>query len=253
MNRPLATMAVALAAGAAAAGLGAGPADSRGSSSGSCLPGGFPDSCRVFLTGSGPSPSTLTMHAGQVVTFFNGDSVTHTVVFANGLCSLTLAPDQGGYNGGFCDNGFTSSLGSYPYTEDGKFPGTVVTVPWRRSVTLTARTHTIPAGKRLTLHGLVSQSNTGAAPPPPVLILARRNSRQPFEQVATARTKGSHQATYGWKLSVHPDVTTTYIAKVTAQRTCYFPVRRCARQDAQVWINAKSRPLTIRIRQEGSR
>jgi hypothetical protein len=189
------------------------------------------------------------MHAGQNVKFFNRDSAPHTVVFANGLCSVTLTPDTGGsFDGGFCSDPFTSHVGSYAYAEDGKFPGTVVTMPWSRSVTLTARTHTIQDGTRLTLHGLVVQSNTGAAPPPPVLVLARHNSKQPFKPVATVRTRGSHQATYGWKLKLQPNVMTTYIAEVTAQRTCYFPASSCTHPQAQHWANANSRPFTVRIR-----
>jgi hypothetical protein len=188
------------------------------------------------------------MHAGQVVTFFNEDSATHTVVFANGLCSLTLTPGQGGYNGGFCESRFTSLVGSYPYTEDGTFAGTVVTAPWPRSVTLTARTHTIRSGTGLPLQGRVQQSYTGAAPPPPVRVLARRNSKQPFEPVATVRTRGAHQAIYRWKLNVRPAMTTTYIVEVTAQRTCYFPASRCAQPSGPFWTDPKSRPFTVRIR-----
>jgi plastocyanin len=248
MKKRFATMAILVTAVAAPAGLFASPANSHGNSRGSCLAGGFPDSCRVSLTAAGPSPSTLTMHAGQAVSFFNTDSVAHTIVFANGLCSLTLTPGQGGYGGGFCSNDFTAQVGSYPYTEDGKFPGSVRTMPWHRSVTLTARTHTIQGGTRLTLHGLVLQSNTGAAPPPPVLVLARPNSSQPFEPVTTVRTRGAHQTSYQWKLKVKPNATTTYIAKVTAQRLCYFPASRCADIRGQFWTNAQSRPFTVRIR-----
>jgi hypothetical protein len=193
------------------------------------------------------------MHATQAVTFFNTDSVTHTVVFANGLCSVTLSPGAGGYDGGFCNSPFTSHVGSYAYTVDGKFPGTVVTIPWRRSVTLTARAHTIRGGTRLTLHGLVRQSHTEAAPPPPVLVLARHNDKQPFQPVATVRTRGSHQSTYGWMLDVHPQVATTYIARVTTQRQCYYPASRCAHPQGQVWANANSRPFTVRIRREEPR
>ncbi len=201
-----------------------------------------PFGCEVTLTGAGPSPSTLEMHALGGLHFYNPDSVPHRVVFANGLCSLTVPPGQ--------DSGcgrFIAFVGSYAYTVDGKFPGTVVTTPLPRSVSLTARTHMIRGGTRLTLHGQVMRSNTGAAPPPPVVVLARDNSGQAFEPVATVRTRGSHQATYRWKLDVQPDVATTYIAKVTAQRSCYYPASGCAHPQGQLWANAKSRPFTVRI------
>jgi hypothetical protein len=135
----------------------------------------------------------------------------------------------------------------------GRFPGTAVTTPLPRSVTLMARRHVIRAGTRLTLHGQVVRSNTGSAPPPPVLVLARHNSKQPFEPVATVRTGNSHQATYRWKLDVQQHVATTYIAGVTAQRPCYYPASRCAHPQGQVWANADSRPFAVRIRQRGPR
>ena len=187
------------------------------------------------------------MYALGRVHFYNQDSGPHTVVFANGLCSLTVTAGEVGPVG--CSSSFMLYAGTYAYTVDGKFPGTVITTPLSRSVSLTARGHTIRAGTGLTVHGHVTRSNTGAAPPPPVIVLARHNSGQPFEPVATVRTKGDHEAVYGWKLDVHPEVATTYIAEVTAQRLCYYPASRCAHPQGQVWANAKSRPFTVRGRQ----
>jgi plastocyanin len=244
MNERFGTVAIVLATLSGAAALFATP------SSGADTPQtcGFLG-CRVNLTSTGPSPSTVTMSALHGVNFVNGDSVTHTVVFANGLCSLTLAPGQE-FAG--CPTRFMAFVGTYPYTADGKFPGTVITTPLSRSVSLTARTHSIRSGARLVLHGRVTRSNTGAAPPPPVVVLARHRSTQPFEPVATVRTRGAHQSTYQWKLSVQPEVPTTYIAKVTAQRLCYYPASRCAHPEGQAWANAKSRPFTVRIGQQAS-
>jgi hypothetical protein len=245
MNKRLASVAIALAAGAAAAGLLAGPSDSASTV---CPRGFYIHGCVVVLTATGPSPSMLEIPPERYLVFGNPDSVTHTVVFANGRCSLSVAPTDA--EPGFCRDNFAFYVGTYPYTVDGKFPGTVVTTPLPRSVSLTARTHMIRRGKRLTLHGLVTRSNTGSAPPPPVVVLARHDSTQPFEPVATVRTRGSHQATYAWKLNVQPDVPTTYIAKVTAQRLCYYPASRCAHPQGQVWANGRSRPFTVRIRHE---
>ena len=199
------------------------------------------------------------MAASWKLEFRNTDSRTHTVVFANG-CSLTLTPRELRVLilwGGPCNN-FSSYVGSYAYTEDGKFAGTVVTKPLRRSVTLTARTHTIRAGARLSLHGQVARSDRGSwlnvTLPVLVVVLLRHNSKQPFEPIATVRarfqsqTNGTYKITYGWKLKVQPKVTTTYIATVTTQRLCYYPASRCAHPQGQVWSNAKSRPFTVRIR-----
>jgi hypothetical protein len=255
MNKRFAAIAIAVAVVGAAAGPFASPANSH-PNPGSCSSGDLVEPlpfCEVDLTAAGPLPSTLTMHAGQVVDFFNQDSVTHTVVFANGLCSLSLAPGAGGGlygGGGFCDNAFTFYAGRYPYTVDGKFPGTVVTVPVRRSVTLTARTHTIRGGTRLTLHGrVIPPGGRYHVSNPPgwrtnvsVIVLARHNSKHPYRRIATVNpglmAKVPGDWTQNWTLTVQPGQTTTYIAKVTAQ----LP------QGQIFWTNAKSRPFTVRIR-----
>lgn len=243
MNRRFGAAAIALAAVAAAGGLFANPSKSAAKPP-------FCDSvgCPVMLTGSGPSPASLQMNVLEYVRFKNFDSVAHAVVFANGRCSLNVAPAQGFSFGTGCPGNFMAFPGRYAYTEDGKFAGAVVTRLLPRSVSLTARTQTIQGGTRLTLYGRVARGFVSAAPPPPVVVLARHGSRQPFEPVATVRTRGSHQSTHRWKLRVRPEAPTTYIAEVTAQRLCYFPASRCALPHPQVWANAKSRPFTVRIR-----
>jgi hypothetical protein len=214
----------------------------------------------VSLTSTGPSPSTFKMVAAWGMYFDNTDSVTHTVVFANGLCSLSLTPGQAGGPGFYvnevphpnCKHNFPFYVGSYAYTVDGRFPGTVVTTPLRRFVTLTARTHTIRRGTGLTLHGQVISGDCNPEPGPlkgrplpPVIVLARQDGRHPFERIATVPVKytltqgkvcGQRKVEWVWKLKLQPAVTTTYIAKVTGQ----FP-------KGQVWTKARSRPFAVRI------
>lgn len=269
MTKRLAAIAIVLAAGAAA-GLLASPSNGAENSTSTVC-----GVCEVALTGAGPSPTKLTTFAGLDccgVRFWNRDSVSHTVVFANGLCSFTLAPNRGAALGGPgpC-NDLPFYVGSYAYTVDGKFQGTVVAIPLPRSVTLTARTHTIRLGRRLTLHGHmwvtrgqpVSPPSSSAPGAPPVLVFARPDRRHPFKPLATVYLKsmqfikvinftrgGVHygwRVEYGWKLNVQPDVTTTYIARVTTQRLCEFPASRCAHPHGQVWANATSGPFTVRI------
>src|SRR2546423_2815166 len=137
---------------------------------------------------------------------------------------------------------FTFFVGDYPYTVDGKFAGTVVTTPLRRVVTLTARTHGIRHGTRLTLHGRVSWFDYNPLLPREqfrVIVLARPDGRHAFKPITTGRVWSSQvyetrnrSIRYGWKRKVHPGVTTTYIAEVTAHY-------------GQVWSNAKSRPFTV--------
>jgi hypothetical protein len=246
MNKRLAA-ATLVAAVAATAGLFARPSNSA---PGSCS---RPLACSVSLTAAGPSPSRLTAPAASYLSFDNTDSVTHTVVFANGLCTLALNPGEQGGPGSVangvqhpaCMDNFTFFVGDYPYTVDGKFAGTVVTKPLRRVVTLTARTHTIRRGTSLTLHGRVSWLNYNPLLPREqfrVIVLSRHDGKQAFEPMFRGRVWSSQpfeaglSIQYGWKRTVHPGVTTTYIAEVTAQPY------------GQVWSNAKSRPFTVRIR-----
>jgi hypothetical protein len=211
-----------------------------------------PLACSVSLTATGPSPSRLTAPAASYLTFGNADSVPHTIVFANGLCSFALAAGESGGPGGWeigvqhpdcTGNNFTYFVGNYPYTVDGTFAGTVVTTPLRRVVTLTARTHTIRHGTRLTLHGRVSWLNYNPMLPREqfrVIVLARRDGRHAFVPLSRGRVWSSQpyeaRATieYGWKRIVHPGAKTTYIAEVTAK--------------SSVWSIAKSRPFAVRIR-----
>jgi hypothetical protein len=248
------TMIASVFAVAATAGLFASPSNSAENSpiAESCrIPGG----CAVALTVAGPSPGTLTTVAGGVVRFVNTDSVTDTVVFANGLCTLTLTPGgQAGPGYGSqdpdCTDNFPYYVGRYSYTVDGKFRGTIDTTPWPSSVTLTARTHTIRPGTSLTLHGQVTAPyQIGDGPLPlrkgwrfPVIVLARHDGRQPFKPVATVpiptwtKKVGQGKVKYAWKLTVRPAVRTSYIAKSTGQ----LP-------QGQFWAKAKSRPFTVRI------
>ena len=104
MNRRLGAIAILVAAAAAAAGLLASPSNSAAkyATSAYCkVP-----LCFVALTATGPSPSNVKMHAGESgLGFLNRDSASHTVVFANGLCSITLTPgEESGVNGApVCD------------------------------------------------------------------------------------------------------------------------------------------------------
>lgn len=245
MTKRLTSIALVVASIGAAGGLFAGPSHSA-RQAGNCNP---VFGCPVALTDTGPVPSTLEMGALQTARFSNTGSVTHTVVFANGLCSLRLTPGTAGADAGtVCDNGFLRFVGTYAYTVDGKFPGTVITTAWSRTVSLTARAHAIRGGTSLILHGLLRQRSGPGAPPPPVVVLARHNRTQPFEPVATVRTKGSPRTTYRWKLRVQPAVRATYMAEVTAQRLCYYPASRCEHPQGQVWVNAKSPLFTVRVR-----
>jgi len=210
----------------------------------------------VLLTATGPSPSTLTTYATDVLVFANQDAITHTVTFTNPGCSFAVPPGYEIGPGGQTINegqqqlppvcpshpNFTFYAGTYAYTVDGKYAGTIVTNPVPRSVTLTARTHEVRRGTQLRLHGVVQfGGNFGpgccTTAPFPVKVYARYLGSPALKQIATVHTSGDDAASY-WHLRVRPGVRTTYIAEVTGQL-----------QQGQIWPRQPSwsHPFTVQI------
>jgi hypothetical protein len=199
MNRLICALAASVASAAVLAAVAFADAP-NGTSSVCPRPSSWPSwagGCLVSLTATGPSPSRIEMPAGSELYFANPDSVPHTVVFADGRCSLTLAPGEGfdrwnrvGPNWD-CADWSSFYVGNSAYTVDGKFSGTVETTPVHRVVTLTARTHTIRRGTRVTLQGQVSPPgwrHPVSSPPGwrcyvSVVILARHDSKHPFRPI----------------------------------------------------------------------
>jgi len=164
------------------------------------------------------------------------DQVTHTVAFANGLCSFQVAPGDRAD----CSNDFFASVGQYPYTVDGTVQASVVVSLNPRTVTLTARRHTIEQGGRLLLHGMLDYAVIG---PPvfssrmPVTLLARPDRHHPFRRVAVIAklmTRRSMSSGFPWKFYVHPKATTTYVAE--------------ANSNTDFWQLAVSRPFKVVVR-----
>jgi plastocyanin len=200
----------------------------------------------VALTASGPSPSTLTRDAfnGEQLTFVNQDSVAHTVVFAKGHCSFTVVP---GGSGG-CHDAGPNRTGTYPYTVDGKSPGTVHVVGLFRSVTVTARTHTIRLGRGIELHGEITIANQGSPFCAPafgqaLLVLARHARTQPVKRIAVFSAAGrrphskravNDRCSYSWQRLVRPGLSTTYMVKTFG--------------GLSVWRSATSRPFAVLVR-----
>ena len=169
----------------------------------------------VVITATGPSPSTVRIGPGKEFLWVNNDSVAHTLVFAHGsYCSLnpsgepppTIAP---------CDYYYAKRVGSFGYSVDGRFPGKVVVVALARSVSLTARTHSVRLGSQLTLHGQETFDNGGAPfcshggglAETGLRVLARHAAGQPFKRIAmfslrtpTHKRPGKHGCSYLWQL-----------------------------------------------------
>ena len=205
-----------------------------------------PKSLTVTLTANGPSPSTLTRtaFADAWLSFVNSDSVAHTVAFAVGNCSFTLAP---GTTAG-CHDGGPNRRGTYHYTVDGAFPGTVHVVGVFRSVSLATRVHRIKLGSQVTLLGRVTIGEEsgggfcGTGYGDPMLILARQGLNQPFRRIAMFAPGGRPQSkrtvhnrcTFNWQRRFRPGRSTTYIAKTFGGLFAYEP--------------ATSLPVTVHVR-----
>ena len=198
----------------------------------------------IALTPAGPSPAALEVPAGLgQVWFSNTDTVAHAVVFANGLCSIEVAPASHEQ----CTNGFMSYVGDYPYAVDGTSQAHLVIEAVGRGVSLGARSHSINRGSQLRLHGRLQEESSnwsppGAGSPQPVIVLARPDRYHAFHRIAVARTKvhpRTKNAPFGellWQLRVRPRASTIYIAEANSQP-----------QGGQVWQQAWSKPFRVRI------
>jgi hypothetical protein len=196
----------------------------------------------IALTATGPSPAVLTIPAGMEPVWRNQDAVTHTVVFANALCSLRIAP--GDY--AQCTNEFIGYVGNYAYTVDGTAQASLVVVADSRSVSLVASSHTIGRGSQLRLHGILHDydlSPPGAGPEQPIIVLARHDRYHPFRRIAVVTAKlqpRSKNFPFGkleWQLRVRPGRRTIYIAEADSQP-----------KGGQVWQRAWSKPLKVVVR-----
>jgi hypothetical protein len=197
----------------------------------------------IELTASGPVPATLTLVDGQAQfpVWQNSDTVTHTVTFSDGLCSIQIPP--GATMG--CPNSW--DVGRYSYTEDGTSQASIAYTPDPRTVTLWPTSRTIERGAHLELRGLLSYGTEATNLPGvgtyftfmPVMVLARHNRHQPFRQIANAATGGlafrnGDTDSWPWRLGLRPRATTTYIAEVD-----YQP------DSGQIWQNAVSKPFKV--------
>jgi hypothetical protein len=172
----------------------------------------------IVLTAAGPSPAVLTYPSGMYPFWINQDTVSHTVAFANGLCSFQVAPGELGQ----CTSWIPDRPGEYPYTVDGTIQASIVVVAEPRTITLTARSHSIGRGQRLRLHG---QLTTPFLSPPPVgptsdrvIVLARPDRYHPFRRIRVVIARGHATSKLSWQLRVRPRARTIYIAEANSEQ-----------------------------------
>jgi hypothetical protein len=194
----------------------------------------------VSLTPTGPSPAEMSEPVGfPPVWFRNTDTVTHSVVFANGSCSIDVAPGTQRA----CTRHFP--IGDYAYTVDGTTQAHIVITAIPRSVSLRAGHTIVTRGARLTLHGRLHDihypSPPNAGSPQPIMVLAVNYRGHRLHRIAVVMAKLTPKRDpFGhlvWRLHVRPRATTTYIAEAVYQPP-----------SGRVWKQAWSKPLKVVVR-----
>ena len=196
----------------------------------------------ISLTSSGPSPAVLTTSASYGrLQFDNTDTVTHSIAFANGRCSVDIAPDAQ------FDCGRLPYVGTYAYTIDGTSQGQIVIDPASRRVSLRVKRHAVRLGSTVTLHGTLVEDTLGAPPSPgspqPIIVIARPYRGHPFHRVgvveATPHWPTKSDPFYGerWHLTIHPHAGMTYVAIASYQPKA-----------GQIWERAVSKPSWVAVR-----
>jgi hypothetical protein len=195
----------------------------------------------VTLTASGPSPAVLTMPAGYPLVFRNTDTATHAVAFADGSCSVDVAPSSDAP----CAGSFYPYVGSYDYTVDGTTQAQIVVTAIARSVSLRARKHSIRRGTWLTLHGQLHDIQFGSPPnagsAQRIIVIARPYAGHPFHRAAVVMAMLHHppRAPLGelvWHARIHPRAGMTYVAIASYQPP-----------GGRIWERAKSKPFRVDV------
>jgi hypothetical protein len=193
----------------------------------------------VTLSDSGPSPAVLTMPAGYPLVFSNTDTLKHSVVFADGSCSVEVA--AGGE--AQCGGNFYPYVGEYGYAVDGTSKAELVVQAIRRTVSLRNTSTTLRPGSQLTLHGRLRDAQfpfpCDAGEPQPIVVIARPYAGHPFHRVAVVRATQPRSACdkLVWHVRIHPHSSMTYIAIAS-----YQP------HGGRVWQRARSKPLRVHVR-----
>jgi hypothetical protein len=196
----------------------------------------------VNLSSTGPTPAVINVPAGYPLVFDNTDTATHSIAFANGLCSIDVAPGSHAQ----CTGSFGNYVGDYGYTVDGTSEAQLVVTAIPRTVSLHARRATVHRGSFLTLHGRLQDiqypSPPNAGSPQPIIVIARPYPGHPFYRVAAVRatvhrTPGDPIGKLLWQVRVHPRSSTTYAAIAS-----YQPA------GGRVWERARSKLLRVSVR-----
>jgi plastocyanin len=165
------------------------------------VPAASPVSATVTITATGFVPQSVTINAGDSVTWRNADTTLHQVVFGQALCNLTIQP------------GMTASCtfragGSFNYRDPsrgGSFRGTVTVTGPRRSVTLQSSGPAVTLAGTVTLSGVISSQEAGEG----VNLFAQECGKTAVAQVGSVTTAAGGT----WTFAVSPTMKTVYRAR----------------------------------------
>jgi plastocyanin len=169
----------------------------------------------VAITATGFTPQSVTIEAGETVTWRNTDTQAHRVVVTGTPCNLSLQPLQSSS----CE---FNTPGRLNYSDPGEsgsgFRGTIeVESAPTRGVTLNAPRRIVIFGDAITLSGAVSSAQAGQT-----VTITVDPAGEPARRIEVETTAGGD-----WTLRAQPRIRTQYTAR---------------------WRNSTSDALTVQVR-----
>lgn len=216
-----------------------------------------PGGVTIAIRPGGPSPSSAQTRSPSLFGWVNEDSVAHTVTLDE-RCTLTIQPGESA-SCRIADAYKVFTVGTYRYRVSGTAEpeGEIVVTPNLRRVTLAASRTKVRAGEAVTLGGTVvaREMDFGLYMGPdlghPVTLFRRVAGSERFRAVGQAASKqdaascsaslGGCVTTGRWSVTVRPSSTATYVA------------RSSDAAGHQIWHNAESRPVVVRVTSSSKR
>jgi plastocyanin len=169
----------------------------------------------VAITATGFNPSSVTIEAGDSVTWRNADTEPHRVVVSGTSCNLSLQPTQS-------SSCTFNTPGRLNYSDPGEtgqgFRGTIeVESAPTRGVTLDANKELVILGDSITISGAISSRQAGQE-----VTITVDPAGEPARRVTVDTGSGGE-----WSLRHQPRIRTLYTAR---------------------WRTSTSEPLTVQVR-----
>jgi plastocyanin len=165
------------------------------------VPAASPAPANVTITQTGFTPASVTIAAGESVTWRNADTSVHQVVFSQAPCNLAIQPGASR----ICTFRAGGSFNYRDPSQGGMFRGSVTVTGPRRSVTLQSSRPAVPFASPVTLSGVISGEQAGET----VNVSAQECGRNTFTRVGSAQTASGGS----WAFITKPSKKTVYQAR----------------------------------------